>query len=334
MVNPNEAHKVLQGHFSQLTPSEFEDGRKKYAGLDDVPTSLTASVVEGDGLILFQREPAPLQLNAYLATALTGLEESARKSLFGVSDIVGSVCSELDIDLYQPRQHTDPVSHPDVSAEDVHGLDRERVLNSDLLIHIADHPSTGAGEELDFASNALVPVILISHGESRVSRMVTGIPAFKLIVEYTDVRELQEELRRLLMEIRPILEERKLVFAEFDQNIVGNKVRILRQDLLLTREDIVSASNSLMTTSRLKQIEESTDKTSNPSLLEMRTLAALLKTTVADLAEPDLSERIFGVLQEWMSGKVAARYLMSDNDQRRVIRRILYRVCDNLDSIS
>lgn len=332
MVHPQEAHKLLQGHFSQLTPSEFEEGRKKYAGLDNTTVPVLADVVEEAGLILFQREPAPLRLIAYLATALTGLDESERKSLFAVSDLVESVCSNLDIELYQPRKHTDPLNHPNVSAEEVHGLDRERVLNSDLLIHIADHPSTGAGEELDFASNALVPIILISHGESRVSRMVTGIPAFKLIVEYADLQELQEKLRTLLMEIRPILEERKLAFAEFDKNIVGNKARILREDLLLTREDIASASNGLLTTSRLKQIEDNVDKTSNPSLLEMRTLAALLKTTVADLAEPDLGERVIAMLQEWMSGKVAARYPISDNDQRRVLRRILYRVCDSLDT--
>ena len=332
MVDPKEAHKLLQGHFSRLTPSEFEDGRKKYAGLANTAAPVLADVVEEEGLILFQREPAPLTLIAYLATALTGLEESERKSLFAVSDLVESVCSNLDIELYQPRKHTDPLNHPNVSAEDVHALDRERVLNSDLLIHIADHPSTGAGEELDFASNALVPIILISHGESRVSRMVTGIPAFKLIVEYADLQELQEKLRTLLMEIRPILEERKLAFAEFDQNIVGTKARILREDLLLTREDIASASNGLLTTSRLKQIEDNVDKTSNPSLLEMRTLAALLKTTVADLAEPDLGERVIAMLQEWMSGKVAARYPISDNDQRRVLRRILYRVCDSLDT--
>lgn len=331
VVNPKDAHRMLQQHFSQMAPQEFHDRRSKYAGEEISTTDQIDSVERDEKLILYQREPAPLRLSGYLATALTSLDTDQMSSLIAVSDIILSVCDALDIELYEPRKHTDPVQHPDVAASEVYTQDRERVLGSDLLIHLGDYASTGAGEELEIAQTALVPIIVIAHGESRVSRMVTGIPVLKLIITYSRLSELQEELRLRLLEIRPILEERKLAFAEFDKNLVGNKIRILREDLLLTREDVASNSDQLFSVTRLKEIEQSTDKISNPSLLEMRALAAILKSTVADLVAPDLGERVIVVLQEWMRGNIAARFTMSENDERKVLRRILYRVCDSLE---
>ena len=175
-------------------------------------------------------------------------------------------------------------------------IDKEHVLKSDLVIHIADYASTEADEELDFALTALVPVVSIRHGESQTGGMVTGIPGLKVIVNYTDLDELRPELTERLTEIRPVLVERKLSFSDFDKNIVGNRIRVLRQELYLTRNKVASNSGGVLTIERLIQIEENTDRTSNPTLLELRTLSAILKTTVADLVEPDLNERILTLL--------------------------------------
>ena len=331
MVNPQDAQKILGEHFKQITLDEFKERHDKYVGEEPAELLPIAEKGETRAMILYQREAAPLRLDAYLASALTGLTPGEREHLFAVSEIVASVCKDLEIDVYEPRKATDPVNHPQVSPEDVFNMDRERVLSSDLVIHVADYASTGAGEELDFALAALIPIVLIAHGDTRVSRMVTGIPALKLKVTYRDLDELSLELRERLTEIRPILEERKLAFSAFDKNVVGNKVRISREESGLTREDIAVHSGDLITIERVRQIEENGDKVSNPSLLELRTLAAILKTTVADLVEPDLDERMIALLQEWMLSRVEARFAMSAGDQRRVLRRILYRVLDTLD---
>ena len=90
-----------------------------------------------------------MELKAYLASALTGLSTSDREHIFAVSDVVADVCSQLSIDLYEPRKFTDPVEHIEVSAEEVFNRDREVVLGSDLVIHIADFSSTGAGRSLN-----------------------------------------------------------------------------------------------------------------------------------------------------------------------------------------
>jgi hypothetical protein len=46
----------------------------------------------------------------------------------------------------------------------------------------------------------------------------------------------------------------------------------------------------LLTVAALRQIEDSDDRRSNPSLICLSQIAAILKTAVADLVEPDLNE--------------------------------------------
>lgn len=333
MVNPQEAQKIMEEHFQQITLDEFEERVEKYVGKGEKVSPMIADSPEESSMILYQHEAAPLSLNAYLASALTGLNEKQKDHVIAVSNIVDAVCKDIGIDLYEPRKATDPVEHPDVKATDVYNMDRERVLKSDLLVHMADFASTGAGEELDFAQSALIPIVLIAHGNTRVSRMVSGIPAFNLSVTYTDLNDLQIELRERLAEIRPILEQRKLAFSDFEKNMVGNKVRVTRQESQLTREDVASNSGDVLTVERIRQIEGSFDKISNPSLMELRILAAVLKTTVADLVEPDLDERMIALLKEWMLKGVAARFTMSEKDQRTVLRRILHRVIINIEEV-
>ena len=68
-----------------------------------------------------------------------------------------------------------------------------------------------------------------------------------------------------------------------------------------------------------------------PKLLELRRLAVVLKTTVADLVEPDLDERMIALLKELTLGRVEARFGMSSSDQRKIFRRMLYRVLDKTE---
>ena len=330
MLRPEDVEGTLTEHFQQVKLDEFRERYDKRRKSEGSPQQLASLRVQSREVILTQMEAAPLSLDAYLASALTGLSPDQRDNVVAVSDITVAVCQELDISVHEPRKSTDPIQHADIPSGDVFKKDRTKVLNSDLVIHIADYGSTGAGEELDFALAALIPIVLISHGDSAVSRMVLGIPALKLHITYGTLEELKVELRQRLTEIRPILEERKLAFSEFDNNIVGSKVRLLREQARLTREELAANVTGPFAVERLRVIEESTDKVSNPSLLELRSLAALLKTTVADLVEPDVAERVFALLQEWLDGAVAARYGMSENDRNKILTRVLLRIIDDL----
>jgi transcriptional regulator with XRE-family HTH domain len=337
MLTPDQIVDHLREHFSNTSSEEFKERLEKYCPEimeDSLMETSEQNAEETEGqLILFRPQSAPLPLDAYLACALSGLSHDQRQLMFHLSDIVATVCSDLEISLYEPRKKTDPVHHSEVEDSEVFRIDRERVLNSDLLIHLCHYPSTGSGEELDFAYNALVPIILIAHSETRVSRMVTGIPAFKLTISYTEPENLRRELRDCLFKARPILEERKMAFSSYKANLTGNKIRILRESLGLTRED-VAKNVPYLSVQALQHIEDSIDSISNPSLIQLRQIATVLKTTVAELVEPDLGNVLISTLEDWMTGagRTAARFDgISIKDRNRLIRRMLLRIIDSLE---
>lgn len=332
MVDPKIAGKKFREHLKEVSPRDFERNLARYSpDFFSESRDVAESEVGMTQIVLFQPEPAPLKLTAYLASALTGLNADQRQLVSQLSDTVAQVCKEHNIDLYEPRKATDPVHHPDVSDTEVFRTDRKQVLSSDLVIHLTHYPSTGAGEELDFALSALLPIILISHAETRVSRMVTGIPGFQLHLKYNDPEELRIELDERLAEVRPILEERKLAFTKYDVNLVGDRIRALREGLGITREEL-AASAPLLTARFIQQLEDSPDRIANPSLLQLRQIATVLKTTVADLVEPDVSERMIALLEEWISGRTdAARFGIDVKDRNRLLRRMLLRVIDSLE---
>jgi transcriptional regulator with XRE-family HTH domain len=273
-------------------------------------------------------------LSAYLASALTGLSNEDLLIIDELSELADLACRAVDVDLYQPAKHTDPRKHAGISSTDVFKRDRERVITSDLLIHLCHLPSTGSGEELGFAYEALIPIILVAPGRQSVSRMVTGIPSLKIEIRYRERREVCELLQENLWELRPYLEQRRLNMAEFSQNIVGAKVKELRQEERLTREEL--ASRVGLTVDGLTDIEENIDTISNPSLTVLRSLATVLKTTVAELVNPDYGDSVVSAIQALVhegAESAAARFqAISKRDRWALMRRYLIHVLDAVEN--
>jgi transcriptional regulator with XRE-family HTH domain len=331
MPDPAEVGERLIDAVRSTTPAELRAALARPGELMASP----ADDMQVSQLVLFQAPQAMLPLRAYLATALSGLDEEQRALIDRHSEIVDQVCrdSSVQIELYQPGQHTDPRAHQDVADTSVFHIDHELVVNSDLLIHLAHFPSTGAGEELDMALNALVPIVLVSHADTRISRMITGIPGLKIHLAYRDEVDLATGLRAALLEIRPTLENRKLAFSAHDTNVVGLKIRSLRQDIGLTRNELAQRVPGL-SKELLANIEDSTDRSGNPTLMQLRMIAAVLHTTVADLVEPSLSERLMAELQAWITPAAARSTQFGDipiKDRNRILRRLLLRFIDTLE---
>jgi transcriptional regulator with XRE-family HTH domain len=341
MSEVEKAIDALRSHFAEMESSGVSGVGNQETEKASLDASLSQLGLPGIGpadatapFELLRTQPAQLELTAYLASALTGLTEEQRQLVFQLSDTVALICEDLGIDLYEPRKKTDPVHHADVVDSDVFHIDRERVQSSDLLIHLAHFPSTGAGEELSFAFEALVPIVVVSHSAVRVSRMVTGIPNLIVVITYDEPEELRSVLRERLAEIRPLLVQRKLAFADYDVNIVGERIRQLRMAQGMTREDVAAATRrrAEISVDLLTRLEESTDRIANPTLLHLRELADVLKTSVVDLVEPDLEETIFASLSSWVGDRQAARFpTMSKRDRNKLVRRVLLRVLDSLE---
>jgi len=319
MIDPKDALHIVSSDIQDTSKDEV-----KKAITDDLTTDTTLSVCRPSDM--------HLPLKAYLASALTGLEKDQRSLIFHLSDIVSTICEKHGINLYEPRKKTDPVHHPEVHDTKVFTTDREGVLASDLLIYLSHFPSTGAGQELDFAYNAMLPIIVISRDEDTVSRMVTGIPTFNVQIKYSEPEEMRVRLDDCLDTIKPLIEERKLAFAEYDVNIIGKRIKELRTGLGLSKRDIADSIFTI-TVEELTKLEDNTDKISNPSLVQLRQIAFILKTTVADLVEPDMGGRVISFLNNWLEGRQAARGYssISDEDTKKIMRRVLLRVMDSLE---
>ena len=279
----------IRDHFDQEDPSEVVRRSQQLVLYPETrERQLDVNSVDGPALVHPQSKRVPL--SAYLASALTGLSNVEKSLIVHLSDIVSIVCRAVEIDLYEPRKKTDPVHNADVTDTDVFRTDRERVVSSDVLIHLCHFPSTGSGEELSFAYDALVPIILIAPGHHRVSRMITGIPSVKIEIRYQEPEDLRAMLEDRLWEIRPLLEQRRLTMDEFSENIVGEKIKDLRLEVNLSKEDL--AARVGLTPEGLATIEDNVDTVGNPSLTTLRLIATALKTTVAELVNPDYNETI------------------------------------------
>jgi transcriptional regulator with XRE-family HTH domain len=287
--------------------------------------------MKGSQLTLFHPVEACVELEAYLACRLIGLSERQRSVTFEMSELISQVCKKHNISLYDPSGHTNLPSRRKISDTEVYQINRERVLASDVLIHLTHFPDTDSGQALDFAYSALLPMIIISRGDETVSRMVTGIPSFKVHIRYEHPGELRDLLDDCLEQINPIIKERKLAFSKSNTHFIGQRIRTLREQQGLSIEE-VAANVEYLTAETLRQIEEKADQQSNPSLLQLRQIAVLLKTTVADLVEPNMGSRVVGYLNDWLEGRQAARYPnISEKDSRKIMRRMLLRVIDTLE---
>src|SRR5947209_2300618 len=188
-LSPKDALRLVQQHINDVSPDKFAEEVGQYcideAGSGKTFTRDSATVADPRSQIaLLRSHPSPLSLDAYLASALTGLTEEQRDTIFSLSDLVASVCEAHQIKLYGPRKDgTGPKTNPSAKDSDVFKVDRERVLISDLLIHLCHFPGIGAGEPT-FAYSALIPIILIAHNDNRVNRMMTGIPSLKFKLIY------------------------------------------------------------------------------------------------------------------------------------------------------
>lgn len=133
----------------------------------------------------------------YVSGALTN---SGRRKLY---ERIGEVISELGYEPYIPHLHTDPVKNPDISPETVYRIDKERVQSSCLVVAYVGLPSFGVGAELEMANEKGIPIILMYELNTKVSRLVRGIPSVKVQISYQSQEVALEYLRENIQKINP-----------------------------------------------------------------------------------------------------------------------------------
>jgi hypothetical protein len=110
---------------------------------------------------------------------------------------IAQICREAGLSVYLPHQHTDPISHPHLSPEEVYRKDYDIVANAKIIIAYVGQPSLGVGIELEIAKNNNIDIILIFRKDEKVSRMARGIPGVKAI-QYESQKDALNQLKKAL----------------------------------------------------------------------------------------------------------------------------------------
>jgi len=201
----------------------FHGGEQVYEGGFDQLAHVQIAVRNPDMILSLERS-YPFPFRAYLASALTGLSSSQREQTDARQTLVKETCRKRGIDLYLPKDKTDPELHKNIPAEDVFFADIQQVLSSDLLILMTEHPSFGGGMELKTALDAQLPILLISPRDARISRMVLGIPSTRSYeAKYSTDEELRSELEKALSFLKQSMTDRKDSLKTID-NTVGTSI--------------------------------------------------------------------------------------------------------------
>lgn len=246
----------------------------------------------------------PSGYRAYLASALTSRDEEAFRRLERIREQVETACDTYDIFLYAPMDETHPEEHGELPASEVFERDRRAVATSDLLILVADYPSFGAGQELEIARNAHVPIIALVPEEKDLSRMVYGAPTFKQVIEYGSVDEIASPLEQELGRLYPLFDETRKARAKAQQEMVGDHIRQYRQEKGLTRKEL--ADRVSMDEEEVRRIEQEPVEVSNASLITLCRIAHVLDLSPSTLMNP-ATEAGYGELLMDQAGDVEER---------------------------
>ncbi len=225
---------------------------------------------------------------AYFASCLTSLDEEQRTALFREAGIVRDACEGIRAYLYEPSNYTDPVKNQNLPPEKVYEIDHAQVSRSHLVVLHARHPSHGAGQELEIAMNAGLPVVLLEPAGGRISRMILGTYARLHQIPYRSDEELKMKLLATLPVVVTELAARH-AGESFGPTIVGRqpdetfaaRLKALRSDMQLDHETL--GRHVGLSRRAIENLE--TGLFSNPSITTVRLLARVLRTSASHLLD-------------------------------------------------
>lgn len=219
-----------------------------------------------------------LPLTAYFGSALTGLNKREMEEIIELDQEVDQTCNTYNaypIILYRPRLTTSPIDQPNIHPLEVYKIDRERVATADILILAAIFPSLGAGMELQLALQSCSTIIIIKKENQKLSRMVEGCPARKIIIEYKQRSEINQKLTDVFDKLLPsIAEYRTNASTDNQEPSLGKRIKEERKNRRIEQEDL--AKRIGVDTAYIKSLEDDPEEITNPSITIIRKIAKSL----------------------------------------------------------
>jgi transcriptional regulator with XRE-family HTH domain len=241
---------------------------------------------------VFTRGPEdPIRWIGYFASALTGMTGEARRRIDADAAIARRACERVHAFLYEPGWYTDPDANEDLSPAQVYEIDYEQVAQSDFMILDARQPSFGVGQELQMAAESAVAVLLLVPRGVRVSRMVRGTPARLREIGFSGddelLRALDRELPDLVADLAAVEADRRRArvrdIPAGAARAGGFAARVKEARERTGLDERAAARLAGISPEALVRIEAG--GFSNPSVLVVRRLAAVLGTSVAKLVD-------------------------------------------------
>lgn len=247
---------------------------------------------------------------AYLASALTTLNDDEYERLKTIRDQAERACDAHDMTLYAPMDETHPEKHGDLAPSEVFERDRYAVATSDLLILVANSASFGAGQELEIARHAHVPILALVPKGQDLSRMVYGAPTFKKVIEYEAIDDIAPALERQIAKLYPLFDETRKARALAAREMVGDRVRRNRSERGLSQQEL--ADRVGVAKEEIRRIEQEPVEVSNPSLITLCRIAHVLDLSPSTLMNP-ATEAGYGKLLMEQAGGIEERLVGARN---------------------
>lgn len=97
---------------------------------------------------------------------------------------------------------TDPDLNPEIPPADVFKRDLYELGKSDVMVAYVGEPSTGTGQEIEFALSNHIPVYLLYEKGKQITRMVLGSPNIAGRIEFIDETDALEQFDALLQKLK------------------------------------------------------------------------------------------------------------------------------------
>lgn len=250
--------------------------------LDPDPESRPESALACLDMLASAVPHSVLPLRIYYACALTGATKEREQRGIDVAKLLRAAATPEGYAVYAPGEHTAPSGAPLLSSTEVYWIDRERVANSDLVCMLAEDPSHGAGQEMEIAGNAGVPVILVHRSGTQVSRMLRGTASRILAnISYESDDNLRIQLSEVLHAHRNSLRLMRRSRESTYSIRLGRRIREARESAGVSIERL--AELAMVNKELLETAETRPEKVSMLSMVQLRLIARGLGLTLAEL---------------------------------------------------
>lgn len=159
-------------------------------------------------------------MRIFFGGPLTDLKDKEGTKKFYIK--MAEVAKQNNVECFWAFLHgTDPQEDPRVPASEVYISDLEALAASDVMIVYLGEPTTGTGQEMEYAKEHGIPIYMLFEKGKFVSRMAKGSPNVKGSIEFTSQEDALIQLDTLLHGLKKRLEEKGSLREDFSHDSVS-----------------------------------------------------------------------------------------------------------------